>query len=91
MAEQQITIQFKNKANGSLLGSNAFSKQEDAMHLIKYLQTKAPIRDGEQFYNLFKGANEVLSYGQLSEKTIGGLNLSENEMISFTVDAEPTF
>ncbi len=37
MAEQQITIQFKNKANGSILGSSSFSKQEDAMHLIKFL------------------------------------------------------
>ena len=61
------------------------------MDLIKYLQTKAPIREGEQFYNLYKADGEKVTYSQLSELRIEGLQIADNEKIFFLVENEPNF
>ena len=75
------------------MGSETFGKHEDAMDIIKFLNSKAPVTEGQQFYNLYKGPNGAspISYGELSEKNIEQLNLANNETLFFSVDNEPTF
>ena len=89
----KITFSFKNKANGSLMGTETFGKHEDAMDMIKFLNSRAPIQEGVQYYNLHKGPNGAspISYMELSEKNIEQLNLANNETLFFSVDGEPAF
>jgi len=68
-----------------------FSKTDDAMIIVQHLQKVRPIREGAEFYNLYKGAGGPITYPQLSEFTIAGLNLNDNETIFFAVEAEPKF
>lgn len=75
------------------MGKETFGKHEDAMDIIKFLNLRAPITEGQQYYNLYKGANgaSAISYSELSEKTIEQLNLANNETLFFSVDNEATF
>ena len=59
------------------------------MVIIQLLNTRAPIREGEQFYNLYKGA-DCLTYTMLSG-SIESLGLGEQSTVYFAVEGEPKF
>ena len=77
------------KANDNLLSAETFSKHDSGMAIIQCLVARAPIREGEQFYNLYKGS-ECLTYSMLSGN-ISSLGLEDGATVQFAVETEPKF
>ena len=78
------------KTTGAVLAHDTFSKQDDGMELIKYLSMKKAIREGQEFYNIYKQDNSPITYMALSGK-IGSLNLGDDVTLKFAVENEPKF
>lgn len=88
MNNQSITLQFQKKDNKQVLVSHSFLQEQSGLDIITALNKTAPVRQGEQHYNLYREGGQKITYTELSAR-IGDLKL--NKVVLYSVDSDPNF